>query len=364
MKKSKVALITGITGQDGSYLAELLLEKGYEVHGVKRRTSSKNIMRLEHLFDTSSGLEGSKNFTLYHGDLTDGSSLTRIMNQVKPDEVYNLAAQSHVQVSFEEPEYTANADAIGVLRLLEIMRNLPNPPKLYQASTSELYGGQSGQSLNEETPFNPRSPYAAAKHYAFQICKMYREAYGLFACNGILFNHESPRRGENFVTRKITSGIASIVRGTQDKLSLGNLDSIRDWGHARDYVKAQWMMLQQEKPHDLVIATGEAMSVREFVKICFEFVGVTIEFSGTGLDEIGTVVALKEYDKSLPSLEKKLEIGSVIIEVDKRFFRPLEVDHLLGDATLARKILGWSPETSVIELAREMLISDLNNMNG
>ena len=363
MKKSKVALITGITGQDGSYLAELLLEKGYKVHGLKRRTSSKNIMRLEHLFDTSLGLEGSKNFTLHHGDLTDGSSLTRIMNQVQPDEIYNLAAQSHVQVSFEEPEYTANADAIGVLRLLEIMRNEANPPKLYQASTSELYGGLSGGFLNEETPFNPRSPYAAAKHYAFQICKMYREAYGLFACNGILFNHESPRRGENFVTRKITTGIASIMVGNQHKLCLGNLDSIRDWGHARDYVKAQWMMLQQEKPYDLVIATGEAISVREFIKICFELVGIIIEFTGSGLDEIGKVAAFKEYDKNLFSLNKNLEIGDVVIEVDERFFRPLEVDHLLGDASLARKILGWSPETSLKELAKEMMISDLNNIN-
>ncbi|MDC0166166.1 GDP-mannose 4,6-dehydratase [Gammaproteobacteria bacterium] len=361
MKKSKVALITGITGQDGSYLAELLLEKDYEVHGVKRRTSSKNIMRLEHLFDKSSGLEGSKNFTLYHGDLTDGSSLTRIMNQVKPDEVYNLAAQSHVQVSFEEPEYTANADAIGVLRLLEIMRNLPNPPKLYQASTSELYGGLSGKSLNEETPFNPRSPYAAAKHYAFQVCKIYREAYGLFACNGILFNHESPRRGENFVTRKITTGIASIFQGDQEKISLGNLDSIRDWGHARDYVKAQWMMLQQDEPNDFVIATGEAITVREFIKICFESVGVVIEFSGKGLKEVGAVSAFIEYDKELFPIKKKLNIGDIVIEVDENFFRPLEVDHLLGDATKARKILGWSPETSVTELAQEMLFSDLNN---
>ena len=361
MKKSKVALITGITGQDGSYLAELLLEKGYKVFGIKRRTSSKNIMRLEHLFDSKSGLEGSKDFNLYHGDLTDGSSLTRIMNQVKPDEVYNLAAQSHVQVSFEEPEYTANADAIGVLRLLEIMRNLPNPPKLYQASTSELYGGQSDQSLNEETPFNPRSPYAAAKHYAFQVCKIYREAYGLFACNGILFNHESPRRGENFVTRKITTGIASIFQGDQEKISLGNLDSIRDWGHARDYVKAQWMMLQQDKPYDLVIATGEAITVREFVKICFELVGVVIEFSGKGLKEVGAVSAFKEYDKDLFPIKKKLNIGDIVIEVDENFFRPLEVDHLLGDATKARKILGWSPETSVMELAHEMLLSDFNN---
>mgnify|MGYP001024974330 CR=1 FL=1 len=359
MTKQKIALITGITGQDGSYLAELLLDKGYAVHGIKRRTSSKNIMRLEHLFDAGRGLEGSKNLTLHHGDLTDGSSLTRIMNQVQPDEIYNLAAQSHVQVSFEEPEYTANTDALGVLRLLEIMRNLSNPPRLYQASTSELYGGLDGGYLSETTPFSPRSPYAAAKHYAFQICKIYREAYGLFVCNGILFNHESPRRGENFVTRKITTGVAAIVLGKQAKLLLGNLDSIRDWGHARDYVKAQWMMLQQKTPSDLVIATGEAITVREFVRICFELVGVVVDFSGAGTSEIGTIVAFTDYDESLFPIELRLEIGDVVIEVDERFFRPLEVDHLLGDASLARKMLGWTPDTTILELAREMLVSDV-----
>lgn len=355
------ALITGITGQDGSYLAELLLNKGYEVHGLKRRTSSRNVSRIEHLFDSDEGIEGSARLTLHHGDLTDGSSLQRIISLVEPDEIYNLAAQSHVKVSFEEPEYTANSDALGVLRILEIIRGLAKQPRFYQASTSELYGGLSSQILNEETPFQPRSPYAAAKQYAYQISRIYREAYGIYAVNGILFNHESPRRGENFVTKKITRGIAEIVKSRQNSLVLGNLDAVRDWGHARDYVYAQWLMLQQPEPRDYVIATGNAISVRQFVDICFGLVGITLRYEGEGSNEVGIVN--EKADSTLMNVsELPVNIGDVVLRVNPIFYRPLEVNHLLGDASAARRDLGWRPTVTVTELAREMIAFDLSHV--
>lgn len=358
---TKIALITGITGQDGSYLAELLLEKGYEVHGIKRRTSSRNVSRIEHLFANPAGIEGSQSFILHHGDLTDGSSLQRIIHDVRPDEIYNLAAQSHVKVSFEEPEYTANSDALGVLRLLEVVRSLKDKPtRFYQASTSELFGGQDTGALNESSKFDPRSPYAAAKLYAFNISKIYRKAYGLFASNGILFNHESPRRGENFVTKKITRGIADILLGKQSKLSLGNLDAVRDWGHAKDYVYAQWLILQQPQPDDFVIATGNAISVREFLSICFDLVGITIAFVGKGVNEKIVLDKTTTPKIRLPACRlDDMKAGMELVEVSPLFFRPLEVDHLLGDASKARKTLGWEPQYSVSQLAEEMMIADL-----
>jgi GDPmannose 4,6-dehydratase len=358
---SRVALITGITGQDGSYLTELLLAKGYEVHGIKRRTSSRNVARIEHLFDSGTGIEGGERLVLHHGDLTDGSSLQRIIASVQPDEIYNLAAQSHVKVSFEEPEYTANSDALGVLRILEIIRGIKKMPRFYQASTSELYGGLTAKPLDENSEFHPRSPYAVAKQYAFHISRVYREAYGIFAVNGILFNHESPRRGENFVTKKITRSVAEIIAGRQQVLKLGNLDAVRDWGHARDYVVAQWLMLQQEVPRDFVIATGNSISVREFVTICFRLVGIEIEYQGSGDSEIGVVKAVIQPDIDLPDAVrgKHVRVGMTVLRVDPLFYRPLEVAHLLGDATLARKELGWSPTVSVQQLAREMVVADL-----
>jgi GDPmannose 4,6-dehydratase len=355
---ARKALITGITGQDGSYLAELLLHKGYEVHGIKRRTSSRNVARIEHLFNSDEGIEGGERLVLHHGDLTDGSSLHRIISGVAPDEIYNLAAQSHVKVSFEEPEYTANSDALGVLRILEIIRGLEKRPRFYQASTSELYGGQSNKPLDENTPFEPRSPYGAAKQYAFYISKIYREAYGIFAVNGILFNHESPRRGENFVTKKITRGIAEIIKSRQHVLVLGNLDAVRDWGHARDYVYAQWLMLQQAEARDYVVATGNAISVRDFVNICFGMLGVELSYQGTGSEEVGIVKAIKPAElQGVPRVG--LKIGQVVLRVNPLFYRPLEVNHLLGDASRARRELEWEPTVSINELAREMLTADL-----
>src|SRR3954467_9702760 len=330
----KKALITGITGQDGAYLAELLLGKGYEVHGVKRRTSLFNTDRIDHLYQDPH--EKKRKFILHHGDMTDSSSLTHIIQKVQPDEIYNLAAQSHVAVSFEEPEYTANSDALGALRVLEAIRilGLEKKTRYYQASTSELYGLVQEIPQKETTPFYPRSPYAVAKLYAYWITVNYREAYGLYACNGILFNHESPVRGETFVTRKITRAIARISLGLQDCLFLGNMSALRDWGHARDYVRMQWMMLQQEQPEDFVIATGVQYSVRQFVEFAAAELGLTLAFSGSGKAEIGIV-------SSVSGVRARCKVGDVVVRVDPRYYRPTEVQTLLGDPTKARKMLGW-----------------------
>ena len=350
----KKALITGITGQDGSYLAELLLEKGYEVHGIKRRASSLNTARIDHIYEDPH-VENSR-FHLHYGDLTDTSNLTRIISEVQPDEVYNLGAQSHVAVSFESPEYTADVDAIGTLRLLEAIRflGLEKKTKFYQASTSELYGEVQEIPQKETTPFYPRSPYAAAKMYAYWISVNYRESYGIYACNGILFNHESPRRGETFVTRKITRALSNIAHGLEDRLYLGNMDALRDWGHAKDYVRMQWMMLQQEVPDDFVIATGKQISVREFVSMSAREAGIELEFSGEGIAEIATVIAVDE-EKAPSAL-----VGDVIVKVDPRYFRPAEVETLLGDPTKAKEKLGWVPEITVEEMCAEMVANDLD----
>ena len=342
--KQKIALITGITGQDGSYLAEFLLKKKYVVHGVKRRTSLLNTDRIDHLYQGPH--VDNRNFLLHYGDMTDSSSLLRIIQKVKPDEIYNLAAQSHVAVSFEEPEYTANSDALGALRILEAIRilDLQKNTRFYQASTSELYGLVQEIPQKETTPFYPRSPYAVAKLYAYWITVNYREAYGMFACNGILFNHESPVRGETFVTRKITRGLARIKLGMQDCLYLGNLDAKRDWGHAKDYVEVKWLILQQDHPEDFVVATGIQYSVREFVEAAGEEIGINIKWKGKGTDEKG-------YD----------EQGKCIVAIDERYFRPTEVDNLLGDATKAKKKLGWTPKITFTELVSEMMREDLKS---
>ncbi len=339
----KKALITGVTGQDGAYLAEFLLDKGYEVHGIKRRSSLFNTARIDHLYQDPH--EKSRRFILHHGDLTDSSSLVRIIQQVKPDEIYNLAAQSHVAVSFEEPEYTANSDAIGTLRILEAIRilGLEKITRFYQASTSELFGKVQEMPQKETTPFYPRSPYAVAKLYAYWITVNYREAYGMYACNGILFNHESPVRGETFVTRKITRALARIKLGIQDCLYLGNLDAKRDWGHARDYVEMQWLMLQQDEPDDFCIATGVQYSVRDFVNIACNELGINIQWEREGLDERG-------FDRST---------GKEIVAVDPRYFRPAEVEILLGDSSKAKEKLGWVPRTSFNEMVKEMVVHDL-----
>src|SRR6202047_5016854 len=349
--KRKVALITGITGQDGSYLAELLLEKGYEVHGIKRRSSLFNTDRIDHLY--SDPHESDRKFVLHHGDLTDTSSIMRIVQRTEPDEIYNLAAQSHVAVSFEEPEYTANADGLGALRILEAIRTLglEKKTRFYQASTSELYGLVQEVPQRETTPFYPRSPYAVAKLFAYWTTVNYREAYGLYACNGILFNHESPVRGETFVTRKITRAIARIAVGVQNELFLGNLSALRDWGHARDYVEMQWLMLQQERPEDFVIATGVQYSVREFVQHAAAELGVTVRFEGSGVDEVGVV------DK-VEGRETRMSPGDVIVRVDPRYFRPAEVETLLGDPSKAHAQLGWKPTTPFSALVKEMVRSD------
>lgn len=339
----KVALITGVTGQDGAYLSELLLNKGYIVHGIKRRSSLFNTQRIDHLYKDAH--EEKVNFFLHYGDLTDSSNLIRIIQEVQPDEIYNLAAQSHVRVSFETPEYTANADAIGTLRLLEAIRilNLEKKTKFYQASTSELYGLVQHIPQNEETPFYPRSPYGVAKLYAYWITKNYREAYGIFTCNGILFNHESPLRGETFVTRKITRAAAKISLGLQDKMFVGNLDAERDWGHAKDYVEGMWMMMQHDTPDDFVLATGVKISVRKFCEISFQEAGINLKWEGKGVEEKG--------------IDSKT--GKVLIEIDAKYFRPTEVDLLLGDASKAEKMLGWKPKYTVEELAKEMVQADL-----
>ncbi|MGY5332433.1 MULTISPECIES: GDP-mannose 4,6-dehydratase [unclassified Pseudomonas] len=338
----KTALITGVTGQDGAYLAELLLSKNYEVHGIKRRSSLINTDRIDHLYQDPH--EPDQRFILHYGDMTDSSSLIRIIQQVQPDEIYNLAAQSHVAVSFEEPEYTANSDALGALRILEAIRilGLEKKTRFYQASTSELYGLVQEIPQKESTPFYPRSPYAVAKLYAYWITVNYREAYGMYACNGILFNHESPIRGETFVTRKITRALARIKLGLQDCLYLGNIDAKRDWGHAKDYVEMQWLMLQQETPEDFVIATGVQYSVREFVELAAEKIGITITWKGQGVDEKG-------FD----------EKGNCIVSIDPRYFRPTEVETLLGDASKARKILNWTPKITFKELVSEMMLEDM-----
>lgn len=340
---SKVALITGVTGQDGAYLAELLLSKGYVVHGIKRRSSLFNTDRIDHLYQDQH--EKNVNFVLHYGDLTDSTNLIRIVQEVQPDEIYNLAAQSHVKVSFETPEYTANSDALGTLRILEAIRilKLESKTRFYQASTSELYGLVQEIPQRETTPFYPRSPYGVAKLYGFWITKNYRESYGMFACNGILFNHESPIRGETFVTRKITRGVAKISLGMQDKIFMGNLDSERDWGHARDYVEGMWRMLQQSEPDDYVLATGRKITVREFINLAFAEVNIRLRWEGKGQEEKGIDVAT----------------GKVLIEIDPKYYRPAEVDVLVGDASKAREKLGWKPQCTVEELCREMVQADL-----
>jgi GDPmannose 4,6-dehydratase len=348
----KKALITGITGQDGSYLAEFLLKKGYEVHGIKRRSSLLNTERIDHLYLDPH--EPNVKMRLHYGDLTDSTNIIRIVQLVQPDEIYNLGAMSHVQVSFEEPEYVANTDAIGTLRLLEAIRilGLEKKTKIYQASTSELYGKVQQTPQSETTPFYPRSPYGVAKMYAYWITVNYREAYGMFACNGILFNHESPVRGETFVTRKITRGIAEIVLGLKSRLWLGNLNAKRDWGHAKDYVEAMWLMLQQEKPEDFVIATGITTAVRDFVKMAFHHAGVEIDFEGKDENEKGIVI-------NVLNKEIKLKKGDIVVAIDKRYFRPTEVDLLLGNPAKAKEKLGWAAKCSVNELAKEMIEADI-----
>ena len=359
--QGKVALITGVTGQDGSYLAEFLLEKGYAVHGIKRRSSSFNTGRVDHIYEDPH--IDHQRFKLHYGDLTDSSNLIRLVQELQPDEIYNLGAQSHVAVSFESPEYTADVDALGALRLLEAIRflGLEKKTRFYQASTSELYGLVQEIPQTEKTPFYPRSPYAVAKLYAYWIAVNYREAYGLYACNGILFNHESPRRGETFVTRKITRGLARIAVGLERGLYMGNLDALRDWGHAKDYVRMQWMMLQQDTPEDFVIATGQQRSVREFIEMAAAELGLLLSWSGTGEQEQGAI------DPASPALAKgrwpTLQAGQVIVRVDPRYYRPAEVETLLGDPSYAAERLGWRPEITLEEMCAEMVQSDLADAN-
>lgn len=349
----KTALITGVTGQDGSYLAEFLLDKGYEVHGIKRRSSSFNTQRVDHIY--SDPHVKSSNFYLHYGDLTDSSNLIRIISQIKPDEIYNLGAQSHVAVSFEVPEYTADVDALGALRLLEAIRflGLENKTRFYQASTSELYGLVQEIPQTEKTPFYPRSPYAVAKLYAYWITVNYREAYGMYACNGILFNHESPRRGETFVTRKITRGLSNISQGLEDCIFMGNMDALRDWGHAKDYVRMQWMMLQQDEPEDFVIATGVQYSVRDFIFWAAAELGITLRFEGEGINERAVVERIDSCDAPA------LKVGDVVVRVDPRYFRPSEVETLLGDPARARERLGWTPNITARQMCAEMVAEDL-----
>ena len=348
----KKALITGITGQDGSYLTEFLLKKGYEVHGIKRRASSFNTQRLDHIYQDPH--TENQNLKLHYGDLTDSLNLTRIIKNVEPDEVYNLGAQSHVAVSFEAPEYTTDVDAIGTLRILEAIRFLKfeNKTRFYQASTSELYGKVQETPQTETTPFYPRSPYAVSKMYAYWITKNYRESYGMFACNGILFNHESPRRGETFVTRKITRGLCNIALGLETCIYMGNIDALRDWGHAKDYVKMQWMMLQEDTPDDFVIATGKQYSVREFIKWSARELGLEISFSGNGIYEIATIENING------ELAPALNVGDIVMRIDQRYFRPAEVETLLGDPTKAKEKLGWVPEVTAQEMCAEMILED------
>ncbi|QWE22925.1 GDP-mannose 4,6-dehydratase [Polynucleobacter sp. AP-Jannik-300A-C4] len=352
--KQKVALITGITGQDGSYLAEFLLEKGYLVHGIKRRASSFNTQRVDHLYQDPH--ISHRHFVLHYGDLTDSSNLTRIIQQTQPDEIYNLGAQSHVAVSFESPEYTADVDAIGPLRILEAIRilGLEKKTRFYQASTSELYGLVQEIPQKETTPFYPRSPYAVAKLYAYWITVNYREAYGIFACNGILFNHESKRRGETFVTRKITRGLANIAQGIEQCLFMGNMDALRDWGHAKDYVRMQWLMLQQDTPDDFVIATGVQFTVREFITLSAKQLGITIQFEGSAEQEQGLVLAIEG------TCAPALKVGDVIVKIDPRYYRPTEVETLLGDPSKAKERLGWTPDITLDQMIEEMVANDLD----
>ncbi|MEM1153481.1 MAG: GDP-mannose 4,6-dehydratase [Pseudomonadota bacterium] len=352
----KVALITGVTGQDGSYLAEFLLGKGYQVHGIKRRASSLNTSRVDHIYEDPHVED--RHFTLHYGDLTDTSNITRIIQQVQPDEIYNLGAQSHVAVSFEEPEYTADVDALGTLRVLEAVRllGLTEKTRIYQASTSELYGLVQETPQTESTPFHPRSPYGVAKLYAYWITVNYREAYNMYCCNGILFNHESPRRGETFVSRKITRGLCNISQGLESCLYMGNLDALRDWGHARDYVEMQWLMLQQEEARDYVIATGQQTSVREFIDLAAKELGVKLRFEGTGTEETATV---ENIDTAVADSKILVKPGDIIVAVDPRYYRPAEVESLLGDPKLARDQLGWKPETTLKSMIKEMVSCDL-----
>lgn len=353
-QQQKTALITGVTGQDGSYLAEFLLAKGYIVHGIKRRASSFNTARVDHIYQDPH--IDNRNFVLHYGDLSDSSNLTRIVQQTQPDEIYNLGAQSHVAVSFESPEYTADVDGMGTLRILEAIRilGLEKKTRFYQASTSELYGLVQETPQKETTPFYPRSPYAVAKLYAYWITVNYREAYGMYACNGILFNHESPRRGETFVTRKVTRGLANIAQGLESCLFMGNIDSLRDWGHAHDYVRMQWLMLQQDQPEDFVIATGKQVSVREFISRSAAQLGITLRFEGQGVDETGTVAAVTG-DKA-----PAVAVGDVLVRIDPRYFRPTEVETLLGDPTKAKEKLGWVPEITLDQMIEEMVAHDLD----
>jgi GDPmannose 4,6-dehydratase len=350
---TKTALITGITGQDGSYLAEFLLQKGYEVHGIKRRASSLNTQRIDHIYQDPH--EANPRLKLHYGDLTDSSNLTRIIQETQPDEIYNLGAQSHVAVSFEAPEYTADVDAMGTLRLLEAVRflGLEKKTRFYQASTSELYGLVQETPQTETTPFHPRSPYAVAKLYSYWIAVNYREAYGMYACNGILFNHESPRRGETFVTRKITRGLANIAQGQEECLYMGNIDALRDWGHAKDYVRMQWMMLQQDVAEDFVIATGKQYSVRTFISWAAEGLGIGLRFEGEGLEEVAIVDSISGSDAPA------LSVGDVVMRIDPRYFRPAEVETLLGDPSKAREVLGWVPEITAQQMCAEMVVEDL-----
>lgn len=361
---AKIALITGVTGQDGAYLSEFLLNKGYEVHGIKRRSSLFNTDRVDHLFDGHHD-KSRHNFHLHFGDMTDSMNLTRLISDIKPDEIYNLAAQSHVHVSFETPEYTANADALGTLRVLEAIKflGLEAKTRIYQASTSELYGKVQEIPQNEKTPFYPRSPYAVAKMYAYWITVNYREAYNIFACNGILFNHESPVRGETFVTRKITRAVSKIALNLQDCVYLGNLNAKRDWGHAKDYVKMMWLILQYKEPKDWVIATGQTTAVRDFVKFAFLYCGIELEFKGEGIEEIGVISSI-DYQKALNlNIDlSHLKIGQVVVKIDPRYFRPTEVDLLLGDPSQAEKELGWRREFSLQDLVNDMMQSDLKLM--
>lgn len=368
----KTALITGVTGQDGSYLAELLLEEGYMVHGIKRRSSSFNTQRVDHLYQDQH--EKEVNFKLHYGDLTDSMNIIRIIQEVQPDEIYNLGAMSHVKVSFDSPEYVANVDGIGTLRILEAVRilGLEKKTRIYQASTSELYGGLPDNKnakgfYDESSPFYPRSPYGVAKIYGFWITKNYREAYGMFACNGILFNHESPRRGETFVTRKITMATAAIAFGIQDCLYLGNLEALRDWGHAKDYVRAMWLMLQQDKPEDFIIATGVTTKVRDFVTMAFQYLGFAIRWEGEGVEEVGILDSINEqkYENATgqsPNLSISNLLNAVLIKVDSEYFRPTEVDLLLGDPTKSKTQLGWKPEYNLAELVEDMMKSDIKLM--
>jgi GDPmannose 4,6-dehydratase len=373
----KIALITGVTGQDGSYLAELLLEKGYVVHGIKRRASSLNTQRIDHIYQDPH--EENPRFKLHYGDLSDAMNLTRIIQEIQPDEIYNLGAMSHVGVSFDTPEYVGNIDGLGTLRVLEAVRllGLEKKTKIYQASTSELYGGMPENKnekgfYDENSPFYPRSPYGVAKIYGFWIIKNYREAYNMFACNGILFNHESPRRGETFVTRKITRAVARIALGLQDKFYLGNLDAQRDWGHAKDYVRMMWMILQAEQPEDWVIATGVTTTVRDFVRFAFLEVGITLRFEGTGVNEVGIIDSMdyEKYQKAINSnnvqqitnIEKRPEIGKEVLSVDSTYFRPTEVDLLIGDPSKAKNKLGWVPEHDLASLVKDMMQGDVSLM--